>query len=299
MLFGGQPPHDLRHGLVLLRGSAVGGVEPFVSADEEGGAVQRLRGLVGDLPSARAMAATMTTAQVRALARRAGAAMLASGIDVDLAPVLDLDAGPGPDAQHPDGTRSFSADPEVASRFALAFAAGLTDAGVVAVAKHAPGLGSASGNTDATAATVRPWPEISSLDLQPFRDAVHAGVRAIMVSNAVIPRLTTVPADLSPQFIDGVLRDQLGYTGVIITDSLSANAVASAGYPVPRAVVAALKAGADMALFGHRQAEPATTRAVLNSVEAAVADGSLPLPRLRDAVLHVLALKHLDLCAAR
>src|SRR5947209_6367769 len=106
ILFGSSAPADLGAALATLARTAPGGVAPLVMSDEEGGAIQRMANLVGAMPAARQMAATMSAAQIQALATQAGARMRSAGVTMDLAPVLDLDAGAGPSATDPDGTRS-------------------------------------------------------------------------------------------------------------------------------------------------------------------------------------------------
>jgi len=199
---------------------------------------------------------------------------------MDLAPVLDLDAGNGPNNSDADGTRSFSLDESIAASDGLAFAAGLRTGGVIPVVKHFPGLGNASGNTDATPATTLPWSELQQHGLLPFSAAVAQGYPAVMVSNASVPGLTTLPASISSTLITGVLRTQ-----------------AQIGYSVPAATVAALAAGADMMLFSSDAAHVASTTAVIvQAIRAAVNNGSLQLSRLEDAVAHILATKGIDPC---
>ena len=159
--------------------------------------------LVGSIPSAREMAATMTPAQIERLAFQADRRMKAASVTMDLATVLDLDGGQGPDATNPAGTRSFSPVEKIASADGLAFATGLQAAGVVPVAKHFPGLGGATGNTDFTPAPTLPWSNLQVNGLPSFTAAVPAGIRAVMVSNAAVPGLTNLPASLSPEVITG------------------------------------------------------------------------------------------------
>ncbi len=297
ILFGSSAPANLASALAALKAAAPGGVPPLVMTDEEGGAVQRMPNVVGTLPSARQMGATMTPAQITALAADVGRKLRGVGVTMDLAPVLDLDAGPGPNSSDAIGTRSFSADPAVAASRGLAFAAGLGKGGVVAVAKHFPGLGGASGNTDLGPATTLPWSTLQAGGLLPYQQAVRSGVPAIMVANASVPGLTSLPASLSPSVITGVLRGQLRFGGLVLTDSLSAGAISAAGYSVPRAAVAALAAGADMVLFTATAAGVAgLTGQTVDAVVAAVAAGTLSRARLQDAVAHVLAAKGVDLC---
>lgn len=292
ILFGKQAPLDLGATLRRLAGKAPDGIAPMVMTDEEGGVVQRMANLVGEMPSARQMAATMSAAQIQQLATQVGRKMKAAGITVDLAPVLDLDNRPGPSSTNPDGTRSFSLTESVAEAKGLAFARGLLDAGVVPVVKHFPGLGGATGNTDDKAATTLPWSTLRKAGLLPFAAAVRAGMPAVMIANASVPGLTTTPASLSPTVITTVLRGQLHFTGLVMTDSLSAAAIRSAGYSVPAASVQALRAGADMVLFDTSS----LTRQVIQAIVAAVNSGRLTRDRLEDAVAHILTVKHVDLC---
>ncbi|HEY7812437.1 MAG TPA: glycoside hydrolase family 3 N-terminal domain-containing protein, partial [Nakamurella sp.] len=222
----------------------------MVMADEEGGGVQRLAELVESLPWARQMAATWTPAQVQAAAVRTARQMQAVGVTVDLAPVLDVDGGDGPNASNPDGLRSFSADPTTVVRYGTAFADGLLQGGVTPVVKHFPGLGGATANTDYGPADTRRLAELRATGLVPFRAAVAAGAPAVMISNAAVPGLTTLPASISPAAVQTLLRDELGFHGLVLTDSLSAGSVSAAGYGIVRAAVAAVEAGADMVLFG-------------------------------------------------
>ncbi len=296
LVFGPRAPADL--GPRLRQLSADADVAPIVASDEEGGSVQRLETIVGVLPSARRLAATRTPAQIRRLARDAGRAMADAGVTMDLAPVLDLDDRPGPSAANPAGTRSFSLDPDVTSEAGLAFAQGLQDAGVVPVVKHFPGLGTSTGNTDDRAAATLPWTELQTRDLLPFADAVAAGLPAVMVSNATVPGLTDEPAGLSRTVIEEELRERLGFTGLVVTDSLSAEAIVAAGYTVPEAAVAALDAGADLILYGGGgSADPALTTRTIRAITRAMADGRLERARVQEAAARVLAVKGLATCS--
>jgi beta-N-acetylhexosaminidase len=298
ILFGSTAPATLRDSLANLVAKAPGEVAPLIMVDEEGGAVQRMENLVGDVPSARTMGTTMTPDQIREVGRRLGERLRANGVTMDLAPVLDLDDRPGPNAANPDGTRSFSLDKRRASADGLAFAEGLRLAGVMPVVKHFPGLGYASANTDKAPATTQPWSILQQEGLVPFRDAVAAGLPAIMVANAIVPGLTTEPASLSSEAITTILREQLRFDGLIITDSLTSTAVSHAGYPLPEAAVQALTAGADMMMFtaSASQVGDLVTR-IRMAVEAAVASGKLTRQRLQNAAAHILALKRVDLCS--
>jgi beta-N-acetylhexosaminidase len=300
ILFGAQAPTDLAEQLAALSARAPGGIAPLVMTDEEGGTVQRMANLVGSMPSARRMARTMTAAQITALTRTTGSRMAAAGVGMDLAPVLDLDDRPGPNATNADGTRSFSADRSVTTRDGLAFAHGLELGGVVPVVKHFPGLGGASGNTDLTAATTKPWSRLRKDGLLPFAAAIDAGIPAVMMTNAVVPGLTTRPASLAAPAVRRVLRNRLGFHGLVIPDSLSAAAVRAAGFDVPRAAVQAMRVGDDMVLFNALPSQVAgTTRRVVRALVDAVGSGHLPRSRVTAAVRHVLRIKGVDVCTLR
>jgi beta-N-acetylhexosaminidase len=216
---------------------------------------------------------------------------------MDLAPVLDLDDRPGPSATNPDGTRSFSIDPSVATRYGLAFAHGLQRSGVVPVVKHFPGLGYATANTDVKPAWTLPWSTLQHQGLLPFEAAVGAGLPAVMVSNARVPGLTHLPSTLSSHVVSDVLRGQLHFGGLLMTDSLSAGAVSGAGYSVRRAAVRALEVGEDMVLFNADPGAVASTwDQVVRAIVRAVRHGHLPRARLREAADHVLTAKGAAVC---
>jgi beta-N-acetylhexosaminidase len=297
ILFGSSAPSNLGTALKTLVGHAPGGIAPFIMTDEEGGAVQRMANLVGDIPSARQMAQTMTAAQIQALATSAAKKMKANGVTMDLAPVLDLDDRPGPSSTNPDGTRSFSKVEATAAADGIAFAKGLRAGGVIPVVKHFPGLGYATGNTDDMAASTVAWSTLKNDGLLPFTASVSAGLPAVMVANAKVPGLTTLPASISAIAINQVLRQQLGFDGLVITDSLSAAAISAAGYSVPNATVAALAAGADMILFNSSASTTASaTKQIVAAIVAAVSSGKLSRARLQEAVEHILVAKHINLC---
>lgn len=269
----------------LLR-QAPKGRAPFVMVDEEGGSVQRLLNVVGPIPAARTMGTTMTPSAIRSLASSLGRKMRALGITMDLAPVVDLDAGPGPNATDADGTRSFSLNPAVTTPDALAFAQGLLSSGVVPVLKHFPGLGGASGNTDLEKASTVPYGGRSSAPLRPFAAGIAAGLPAVMISNAQVPKLTTLPATLSSTLVTGLLRRQMGFAGLVITDSLTALSISQSGFSLPAATSDALAAGSDEVLFNAAPGALVKENATLvTAISTAVSRGSLSRTRLLAAAL--------------
>ena len=261
--------------------SATGPV--VIAVDEEGGTVQRFAALLGELPSAAQMGA-MSIGDVRELARERAVAIAALGVTVNLAPVLDVGSGPG------IGARSFSDDPMVVSTHGLAFAEGILDGGLVPVAKHFPGHGRANADSHYEVATTPPLDELRLVDLLPF-GVLPAGA-AVMVGHLVVPGLTDgVPASLSAAAVTGILRDELGFDGVVLTDDLAMGAVAQM-IDVPTAARLALIAGADLLMVGpHENVVPAAW-----SLMAALDDGSLDERWLDEAVERVLAMRGVDPC---
>jgi beta-N-acetylhexosaminidase len=295
----------LRSALAGTRSSR--GVAPMVMTDEEGGGVQRLLPDVSPIPWPRQMASTMTPGQVHDLAETLGRQMKDLGVNVDLAPVLDLDGGPELSASDPDGPRSFSTVPSVAGTYGSAFVGGLAAAGVLAVVKHFPGLGGANGNTDYGPASTRPLSSLRAAGLLPFEQAFGAGARAVMVANATVPGLATEPASVSSAVITGLLRDQMHFRGLVMTDSLSAGALRQAGYSPVTGSVAAIEAGADMVLFGSTLTAADTaalapgplsaeTEGIVAAITHAVQTQTLSTARLNQAVGDVIAAKGVNLC---
>ncbi len=293
VVMGNQSPGDFKAELAALIGASAPQVAPAIMTDEEGGSVQRLSQLVGSVPSAREMASHMSANAVRNLAETLGEKMASLGIGVDLAPVLDLDGGVGPSPTNPDGTRSFSASAAVATAYAQAFAAGLGAGGVVAVAKHFPGLGGASANTDLASAHTLAFPVIESSALLVFEAMIRSKVPAIMVSNASVPGLSgSVPASLSPLVVRNLLRSQLGFNGVIMTDSLQSVAISNYQPDLDSAAIEALAAGNDMVMLARDSwSQSAVFASARDAIAAAIADGQLARSAIEQSVSRILVMK--------
>lgn len=300
LLFGASAPAALPGTLASLRQLEPDHLRPMIMTDDEGGGVIRFANLVGHWPWAQTMGATMTPAQVTRQGRQVGAAMARAGLNVDLAPVADVDARavwPGP--ANPDGLRSFGGSPARAAADVVAFATGLAQSGVLAVVKHYPGLGYATGNTDNAPAATQPWPVLERTALVPFRRAIASGVRAVMMSNASVPGLSTLPAGLS-RVVVSQLRHQMGFQGLIMTDALSAGAISARHLSVPQASVDALAAGVDQVMNGN-PSSPAlalqTASLTTAAIVTAVAAGSLTREELVRAAARVLVATNSLACA--
>ncbi len=300
LVFGTTAPSGFVPTIARLQRMAPTGSTMLVMTDEEGGGVRRLTNLVGTFPWAQTMGQRLTADQIRSVGERVGRQLLAAGVNVDLAPVVDLDGRavlPGP--TDPDGLRAFGASPALVATDAAAFASGLATSGVLAVVKHFPGLGGATGNTDDGPAATRPWPELLAGAITPYRAAFAAGVSAVMVANARVPGLSALPASLSPAAVR-VLRTTLGFRGLIMTDSLSAVAISALGLSVPTAAVRALAAGADLVLSGPLGPAPslALARSTATAIVTAVARGAIPRATLEAAAAEVVAARGPGTCAS-
>lgn len=255
-----------------------------VSVDEEGGRVQRIDDLDGELPSARELAASKTPDQVRGIAAERGRQLKARGVTVDFAPDTDVTDAPDDDVI---GDRSFSPDPARVKTYAKAFAAGLRDAGIQPVLKHFPGHGHGSGDSHKGTVVTPPLAQLRAVDLVPYRNLAEYGPVAVMVGHLDVPDLTNgVPASLSPAAYQ-LLRKEFAFTGPVLTDDLGAMKAITAQYSLPDAVLKALQAGADEALWssGGRVDE------VLDRLVKAAGAGELPKARVQESVTRVLRAK--------
>jgi beta-N-acetylhexosaminidase len=287
LLFGRNigAPDDVRELCEAMRGC--GDVPPLIAIDQEGGSVARIRTGVAQLPSAMAIGATGDPALAESLGTLLGRDLARLGISVDLAPVADLaSARPGGAI----GTRAYSDDPEAVAAFAQRAARGLTRGGVLPALKHFPGHGATIEDSHrvlpriaADAATLR------HRDLLPFARVIASGaVSMVMTAHIVVEAFDAErPATLSPRVLGDLLRGELGFDGVIVTDCLEMDAIATTVGTVSGAV-AALAAGADLLLISHHLD---LARAAADAIVAAVDDGRIPLARLRDAHARVMAVR--------
>lgn len=232
-----------------LAGLAPPGVGLFISTDQEGGIVQRLQG-----PGFTAIPSAVAQGQVapsvlRSRTRVWAGQLRAAGVNVDLAPVLDtVPAGSGPNPPIGDLDREYGSTPSAVAAHGLAVARALADAGVDATVKHFPGLGRVSGNTDLTSGVRDTVTTRDDPYLAPFRAAVAAGVPFVMISTAIYTRIDpTQPAAFSSTVITGMLRQDLGFQGVVISDDVGAAAQVRYLSPGQRAV-AFVAAGGDVVL---------------------------------------------------
>jgi beta-N-acetylhexosaminidase len=269
--------------------AAAADYDPVIATDEEGGDVTRVAYDDGSpYPGNAALGAVDDLALTQAVYRAIGADLAALGINFDLAPCADVLGSADSPAV---GTRSFGADTDLVARHIAAAVAGLQSAGVAACAKHFPGHGRTGTDSHHAVATIEgSLAELRLVDLPPFTAAIRAGTVGIMPSHLRVPELTgDLPASVSAAAITGLLRGELGFTGVIVSDALEMRATRDM-YGIPGAAVLAVAAGTDLLCLG-RQGGEAEYLAVREALVAAVRDGSLDGARLEDAADRVARLR--------
>jgi beta-N-acetylhexosaminidase len=254
----------------------------FLGVDQEGGVVERLRGAATRFPTFMSTGAAGDVALTERAYAASGAELRRLGFTADFAPDADVTSGPGDPTI---GSRSASSRPADVAEHVVAAARGFGAAGVVPVVKHFPGHGSVPADSHVTLPVqTKTLVELEDTDLVPFRTAVEAGVPAVMVGHidvrAVDPR---VPSSLSHKVTTGLLRDGLGFDGLVVTDSLEMAAV-TRGRDPGRTAVQAMRAGSDVLLMPP---SPAVARAAL---VRAVRSGALPRRRLEQAAARQIAL---------
>lgn len=255
-----------------------------IGTDQEEGVVTRIGYPATVFPGNMALGATRNPGYARRQAAIVGQELRAMGINQDYAPVADVNTNP---YNHADGTRSFGDNPGLVSAMTRASVLGFQqDANVTATAKHFPGLGSTVVNTDfGIAITHETRQRIYARDLPPFKTAISTDTDSIMVAHIVAPALDAsgAPASLSYPIVTGILRKQLGYDGVVITDALSADALAN--IPPPSRAVSAIEAGDDELLM------PSSLGQDIDTIVSSVRNGQISEQRLNESVYRILRLK--------
>ncbi|GAA1962631.1 glycoside hydrolase family 3 protein [Agromyces allii] len=259
-----------------------------VAIDEEGGDVTRLfydRG--APYPGNAVLGRLDETELTERVAREVGEALAATGCTVTFAPDIDVNSNPDNPVI---GVRSFGSDPELVARHTSAWVRGVQSAGVAASAKHFPGHGDTATDSHLALPIVDVSLEtLRERELVPFRAAIASGTRTIMTSHILLPQLDAEnPATLSSRILQGLLRGELGYEGVIVSDALDMKG-ASGVHGIPGAAVLALAAGCDLLCIGSDNTD-AQLDEIVEAVEAAVAAGRLPAERIREAAARVRAL---------
>ncbi|CAN5892416.1 beta-N-acetylhexosaminidase [soil metagenome] len=279
-----QSEHQTRALVDSLQGLAVDsepGLPLFVAVDQEGGEISSAP-WVTPQPAAAEVGARGNAEEAREISEQIGSELRRAGVNTNFAPVVDTGFGAA------IGARSYGEDPELVSRMGAAAVEGFESAGVVSAAKHFPNHGVATVDShvgfpvvDHDEATIR------SYDLPPFRAAVEAGVPMVMMGHLIYPAIDPeLPTSLSPKGMK-LLRNNLGFEGVIVTDDLSMAAASGDGSPAS-AAVAAVKAGADLLILsGSAEQQAQAYEAVIGAVEA----GELPVESIEQSVERIVEIK--------
>jgi beta-N-acetylhexosaminidase len=257
----------------------------MVSADEEGGVVDRLVRFEPPRPSAQDLAATGDPHQAWLAAAKDAHDLQAVGINTDLAPVVDVRTIPNAI----EYTRLFGDNVSTVDTYAGAFLQGLQQNGEIACLKHWPGIGSTSGDPHLTLPVItRSLQDLESTDFAAFRNLLPINPGMIMVTHVLVPAIDPdLPATLSPKLVQGVLRGELGYDGVVMTDSLYMKGI-SDRYNLGEAAVLSVIAGDDL-LEGAW--DSASMTEMLNALKAAIAQGRISQARIDQSVRRILLLK--------
>ena len=262
----------------------------LISSDEEGGFVQRIMNIYGNRPGALQTYQTGNIVNATKLGQGIAHDLLALGINTDLAPDVDVPVVQGPDQY----MRTWGYTPQSVIAWGGTYLRAVQGEGVIACLKHFPGLGAATTDAHTGLPVVkRTSDQIYSTELAPYIYFMHSQNRLdnpgmIMTTDVLMPAIDpTMPAELSHTFVTGILRDQLGYNGVVLTDALYMQGIANK-WSVPQAVVLAIEAGNDM-ILGVR--DSSVLGASVSALKQALADGSLTMQRINQSVERIIALK--------
>lgn len=274
-----------------LQQAAVAGGSPvglFIAVDQEGGPVQRIRDGVPAVPAARSLGDGSSTDEAGRLAAETADGLLALGVNMNLAPVADVVGDKASFLYR----RTYAGEPLKVAGFVSAVIEAFVRQGLISVAKHFPGHGSASGDTHAARVISDAAPaDFEAVHLPPFRAAIEAGVEGVMMAHVVATAYDPErPSSQSNAVVEGLLREKLGFTGLVITDDLRMSGTATGtGAPTPgETAIASLEAGCDLLIFTGPTADQ---RDMWEAIVAAVESGRLPISRLDQAVLRVLHVK--------
>jgi beta-N-acetylhexosaminidase len=264
------------------------GVGPLIiCTDQENGIVRRVAPDLPGLPGNMALGATANPQLAREIGRATGQQLQAAGVNMNLAPVLDVNNNP---LNPVIGVRSYGDDPHTVAKFAIEMIHGMQEYGVITCGKHFPGHGDSSVDSHLALPVIGHCRErLDEVELVPFRAAIAAGIDTIMTSHVVFPAVEPdrIPATISKRVLTGLLREELGFEGVITTDCMEMNAI-SETIGVGEGAVQALIAGADMVMISHRLDRQ---EEAIHAIAKALETGRLSLERLQEAAARVRALR--------
>lgn len=258
----------------------------FIATDQEGGGITRISQYFGSFPSPRELAIEGSLQNTFDWGRRTALDLQQLGINTNFAPVVDVSVNGG---EPWSATRTFSEDPAVVAQYAAAFMAGEQSVGEVTALKHFPGLGSITLDPHKTLPVVdRTWDQLYATEMYPYRALIPQLPDMIMATDILVPAVDPVlPAELSPAWINGILRQKMGYDGVVITDALWMKGI-SDQWSLGQAAVMAVQAGSDIMIAAY---SAYSNQTVLDALNAAIASGQITRARIAQSVQRILMLK--------
>ncbi|WMJ22117.1 beta-N-acetylhexosaminidase [Paludicola sp. MB14-C6] len=262
-------------------------IPAFIAIDQEGGMVTRVYSGATHFPTNMAITASNNADSVYEMGKMVGTELLRMGINLNLAPVLDVNNNP----YNPViGIRSYSDNPEIVSQMGVDYLKGLQSAGVLASAKHFPGHGDVTVDSHLSLPVVDyPMERLEKVELLPFKAAIKAGVSSIMSAHVVFPSVdkTRLPATLSSEILTKFLRETLNFQGIVMTDGMQMEAIRS-NYGIERGAVLAIQAGVDLLCMTGSHTD---NHLAFEAIKKAVADGTIPISRIDDAFERILSYK--------
>lgn len=263
------------------------GIPLFISIDQEGGRVKRITDGVTQFPGNMPFGIVNNKGLMYDAARILGMQLRLIGINMNLAPVLDVNNNPGNPVIN---TRSFGSNAEIVSEMGAAYIRGLQKSKCISVGKHFPGHGDTDKDSHLTLPVI-PYdrPRLNKIEFPPFADAIDAGVEAIMTAHISFPLILNndSPATISKKFLTGILREEMDFKGIIITDDMEMNAISKI-MDIGEAAVRSINAGSDIILIStHGE----TIKKISLALKDAVLNGTIPVSRIDESVKRIIEIK--------
>lgn len=260
----------------------------FLGIDQEGGNVNRLPKEILSLPTNHSIGIVNDEMFAYEIGTILGKQLATFGFNVNFAPVLDVDSNPNNPVI---GKRSFSHDPLIVSKLGLQVMKGIQSENIIPVIKHFPGHGDTSADSHLQLPVVnKSFEELASLELIPFKKAINEGADMVMVAHILLPQIdNTAPASLSKTIITDILRENLEFNGVVVTDDMTMKAITN-HYSIQEAAVLSVKAGSDILLIAH---DEENILIAMNELISAVQSGEITEQRINESVVRILRLKQL------
>ncbi|NMA69777.1 MAG: beta-N-acetylhexosaminidase [Desulfitobacterium sp.] len=258
----------------------------FLAVDEEGGRVSRMPPEIITLPANQKIGELNNEALSYQIGSALGREVKAFGLNLNFAPVMDIFSNP---KNTVIGDRSFGSTPEIVGKLGVQTMKGIQDQGVISVVKHFPGHGDTVMDSHMGLPVVQyDLEHLRGFELLPFRDAINQGADAVMTAHILLPKIDSqYPASFSRKFITEILRQELGFKGVVITDDLTMGAIME-NYDIGEAAVRAIQGGSDLVLICH---DPEKMERVLQALLEGAINGEIPQERIDESVYRILSLK--------